>query len=187
MPLSCAPYPLWAPLCGPCPSLSLHCPAEDGGHLYLAPRYPLPSALHLPTMATLCHGSQAPVGAGGTEEAPWAGSRCCEVVRTPRSPGGREATGAFQLEGLSRWPLCSCFPCPSRAGATPYSPAKQKTASTDPLLSCTWNFTSSILQEGNSKQSRWGGEVATAQEHGVGARKGSWADLLLFLFQHKLK
>lgn len=89
------------------------------------------------------------MGEGDTEEAPWAGSRCFEAVKTPRSPGGREATGAFQLEGLSRWLLCSCFLGPSRAGTTPSLPTKQKTASTDPLLSSVRHFTSSMLQGEN--------------------------------------
>lgn len=125
-------YPLWAPPCDPAllapqsphsPSRSLHSPAEDGRQLYLAPRCLPPGAPHLPTRPhSLPWGAKPQCGEGSSEEAPWAGSRCCEVVRTPRSPGGREATRAFHLEGLSRWPLCSCFLCPHRTGTTPATP-----------------------------------------------------------------
>lgn len=110
--------PSWPPsLCTalPVPSQPL---TEGGRQLYLAPRC-------LPPGPTSSH--QAPHSALGAEPqcgeqlrgSPWAGSRCCEAVRTPRSPGGREAARAFHLDGLSRWPLCSCFLCPHRTDTTP--------------------------------------------------------------------
>lgn len=66
------------------------------------------SSCHAPSSV---HGSQTSEEGVGTKEAPWAGSRCYKAVRTPlalcRMGGGD--TEDIQLEGISRWPLCSCL------------------------------------------------------------------------------
>lgn len=84
------------------PAPSLHCLAKDGQPLYLAPRclrlgrhiFPCP-----PHASHSSQGSRAPLGEGGPEEAPWAGSRCCEAARALRPQAGGRQLELFHLKG----------------------------------------------------------------------------------------